>query len=156
MGTHSLPHLRPPPTVTMFKALSLLLVFFSLSDSIHLRFEKRSAAVSLAICANGNRRSCTCTDGSLANMDRNPCSNGHNMDQKTCECPEGFTKQAGHRRTHSLHPICNGTSSQLARPVCKCSDGSTADWAWHPCGNGTNNVYHPDTNTLVSCSCQEE
>merc|ERR1712243_117220 len=113
----------PPANINMFKALSVLLVLVTISDGIHLRAKRQqsSGGVSLAICGNGNKRSCTCTDGSHANMEMNPCSNGSNMDQKTCECPEGFTKQGG----------------DTVRPSCRCSDGSTADWTQHPCGSGS-------------------
>merc|ERR1712126_340333 len=139
-----------PANINMFKALCVFLVLVTISDGIHLRAKRQQSpgGVSLAICGNGNKRSCTCTDGSHANMEMNPCSNGSNMDQKTCECPEGFTKQARTRKSHSLHPICLGTDGDTVRPSCRCSDSSTADWTQHPCGSGSTR--------LETCPCQEE
>merc|ERR1712098_306690 len=104
MGSNSVTVIHPA-NINMFKALCVFLVLVTISDGIHLRAKRQQSpgGVSLAICGNGNKRSCTCTDGSHANMEMNPCSNGSNMDQKTCECPEGFHQASSHQE-ESLPP----------------------------------------------------
>merc|ERR1711890_120179 len=97
----------------------------------------------MAHCRNGALRNCTCTDGSVANMFSNPCPTGSNVDQNTCECPEGYDTITPPGRAHRLHKICS-KDGVTSRSTCKCSNGANADWTKHPCANG---------NYIEKCVC---
>merc|ERR1712080_797227 len=61
MGTPA----TPPLSINMFKTVCVLLVLATISGAIHLRARRQESqgVVSLAMCGNGNKRHCTCSDG---------------------------------------------------------------------------------------------
>jgi len=43
------------------------------------------------VCRDGSTRSCTCTDGSMADLTSKPCPGDSHPDvENGCHCPEGY------------------------------------------------------------------
>merc|ERR1712055_803608 len=72
------------------------------------------------------------------------CVSGANIDQSSCECPDGFDEYEPEFRSHGLHKLCRGPDGAKRRSICKCSDGTLADWTKHPCKGNAH---------LKSCTC---
>merc|ERR1712151_778935 len=121
----------------MWRNIIILLVFLSaLSDARQLRRRARSLKHATSqTCRDGSTRSCTCTDGTMADLTSKPCPGDSHPDvENGCHCPAGYDETPLPGRTHGLHQVCS-KEGETIRPICTCTDQdkTLADWAQHPC-----------------------
>merc|ERR1712071_176734 len=91
MGSHPHSPTRPttPPTRMLRTCLAVILMLSVLSEARQLRRSQRSLKQANSHkCRDGSLRTCTCSDGTLADLTNKPCPEGSHPDvDNGCKCP---------------------------------------------------------------------
>merc|ERR1712121_246202 len=132
----------------MFRTLVLLILALTvISDGRQVRRKRQPPIKPDSLhCRDGTERVCECSDGSLADLTKNPCPGDSRPDFDSCKCLDGYETVSVPGRSHGYHTLCT-KDGLTEKPQCKCSDpdASWADWSQHSCSHGH----------VVKCMCKK-